>query len=321
MISELDSVQAGPARKAELINATARAQLALPLWRAALGDGDDASGAAPDRVAPVAMGGESLFALLEQAAFSGLPAAPPATDLRNPVGVAARETVSAPQAMAVTEKGAAATNLGANSRFGGAIAAASERTGIPAQALASIIDAEAAKQPDGAWKTMSRNPRSSAAGLGQFLNRTWVDEAERDGTWLNATARERGWIGANGKISPGSRAALLALRYDGEASIQATADYALANLRYLRKQGIEVGSGAESVARTAYLAHHLGAGDAARFLGDGIKPARAEMLLTAQVGARAASTRIAQAGDAAGAHRAWLLDYVDRHVNPDRFIA
>ena len=211
--------------------------------------------------------------------------------------------------------------LGANATFGAALSAAAERTGIPAAALASIVDAEAAKDADGQWKTMSRNPNSSAAGLGQFLNRTWIDEAERDGTWLNGIARERGWLTDDGHVAKSARSQLLALRYDGETSIHAIADYATANLNYLKRQGIETDGSVEGIAHNAYLAHHLGAGDAVRFLGGGLSPSRAQTLLVAQVGSKAAGQRIAHAADASAAHRAWLTDYVGRHVRPDRFYA
>ena len=50
------------------------------------------------------------------------------------------------------------------------------------------------KGKGGRWQVMSRNPRSSAAGLGQFLSGTWIGEAQRKGTYLNEVARTRGWI-------------------------------------------------------------------------------------------------------------------------------
>jgi hypothetical protein len=208
-----------------------------------------------------------------------------------------------------------------NSRHQPALEAAAARTGIPAAALTAIVDAEAAKARDGSWKTFSRNPRSSAAGLGQFLSGTWVGEAERSGTWLNATAKNRGWIGANGKVAPGARSELLSLRYDAEASINATADYARANLDRLRKAGVASANGVDGIAHAAYLGHHLGIGDAVKFLRHGLDPSRARTLLHAQVGSASAERRIAQVGSAAGAHRSWLMNYVERNVRPDRFQA
>eukprot|EP01035_Chromulina_nebulosa_P002546 gene2546-3448_t len=209
--------------------------------------------------------------------------------------------------------------LGPNMRYSGVLAAAAARTGIPAAAIAAIVDAEAGKDCNGSWKTGSRNPRSSAAGLGQFLSGTWQGEAERRGTWLHDTAVSKGWLGSDGRLLPAARAALLALRYDGTASINATADYARSSVSHLKQAGIAIGEDIASVARAAYLGHHLGAGDSVRFLKGGLDSARARLLLDAQVGSANASQRIAQTGDAASAHRSWLLDFVNRHITPSRF--
>jgi len=213
------------------------------------------------------------------------------------------------------------TGLGPNARYKAVLDAAAKRTGIPAAALAAIVDAEAGKGCDGAWKTASRNPRSSAAGLGQFLGGTWQGEAERAGTWLHDVAAKQGWLGDNGRVLPAARSALLALRYDGAASIHATADYALRSVAQLQHAGIEIGSDVVTVARAAYLGHHLGTGDAIRFLKGGLDPSRAKVLLDAQVGAASATQRIAQSGNAASAHRSWLLGFIDRHITPSRFAA
>ena len=75
----------------------------------------------------------------------------------------------------------------------------------------------------------------------------------------------------------------------------------------------------KTTARAAYLAHHLGLGDAVRFLKGGILPARAHVLLRAQVGAADAEKRIAQAGDPTRAHQQWLLAYIDRRIQPANF--
>jgi hypothetical protein len=209
--------------------------------------------------------------------------------------------------------------LGRNARFADAIVRAGERTGLPPAALASIIDAEAARARDGTWNVHSRNPRSSAAGLGQFLSGTWEAEAERPGTWLNEEARRQGWLDDAGRVTAASRSSVLALRYNPEASIQTIADYARGNLQRLGRSGVRVGGDMESVARAAYLGHHLGPGDAAKFLKGGLDPARAKRLLSAQVGQKEALRRLADCGDATAAHRRWLVAYTERHIRPGRF--
>jgi hypothetical protein len=211
--------------------------------------------------------------------------------------------------------------LGANAGYSPAIAEAARRTNIPAAALASIIDAEAAKDRSGAWQTGSRNARSTATGLGQFLSGTWTSEAQRAGTWLNKVARDNGWIGANGTVRPEMRAQLLALRHDAEASINATADYARHSLDKLAAAGASIGTTVDEIAHAAYLGHNLGLGDAIRFLKGGLDDSRARRLLDAQVGSAGAGQRIAAAGGAAAAHRGWLLGFLSRHVNASKFTA
>ncbi|WP_277681448.1 hypothetical protein, partial [Saccharomonospora azurea] len=108
---------------------------------------------------------------------------------------------------------------------------------------------------------------------------------------------------------------LLALRFDPRASIEAAADYARTNLSALEKQGLaHDGLPPEDLAKRAYLAHHLGASDAVKFLSGGLAPARARVLLASQIGGDAAAHRIQAAGNAAAAHRQWLTAYVDRKV-------
>lgn len=299
MIGKIDFAELAPARRADLLLSAAQSDLNRSLWRAALGEAGSA-GAEP-AAKPVASRFDSLVTMLM----------PEVARAEMPQG--ARPAEKPPS-------GEAPLALGANAGHAPAIQSAAARTGVPAPALAAIIDAEAAKAPDGSWRLMSRNPRSSAAGLGQFLSGTWIAEAERAGTWLNAHARQQGWIDSNGRVLPGARSVLLQLRYDARAAVEATADYAANSLKGLRRAGVKVGDSIESIARSAYLGHHLGLGDATRFLKSGLSDARARTLLGAQVGVSSAVNRIAQAGDAVSAHRAWLGSFLDRKIRPDRFM-
>jgi hypothetical protein len=322
-----------PSQRADVIYRQAQSELSQTLWRAALGDGDSSGrddGPAPWAVPSAQKGGvQSLLDLIRGQGLTatGLPFS--VVDENAPVLNQPTVDSQAPDAHAVLASPAGSGvgqgtelrphALGPNSCFGAAIEGAAARTGIPATALASIIDAEAARGRDGSWNTHSRNPRSSAAGLGQFLSGTWEGEAERPGTWLNGEARRRGWLNAGGQVSADSRGPLLALRYDAEASIQAIADYASRNLDALKRSGVPIAETAQSVARAAYLGHHLGPGDAARFLNGGLDASRARRLLNAQVGQASAARRISEAGDAAGAHRQWLNAYVERQIRPERY--
>jgi len=317
MIVSADLARLAPSEKAAMIYAEAHGDVANRLWRAALGGdmGDagnrHASITGPRTAEPAGFDIDSLMSLL--APRSSAPSAP-----LSAVDDSTAPAAAAPCVVGATEPGRLG-GLGPNGRFGGALEAAARRTGIPAAALAAIVDAEAAKGCDGSWKTNSRNPRSSAAGLGQFLGATWQGEAERAGTWLHGIAMGQGWLSSDGRVLPGARSALLALRYDAATAINATADYAHRSVTLLKKAGIAIGEDITTVARAAYLGHHLGTADAVRFLKGGLGSGRAKLLLHAQVGSAAASRRIASVGDAASAHRSWLLDYIDRHVTPTRF--
>jgi hypothetical protein len=314
MIVRTDLSRLSPQEKANLVYSQARAEAVSRLWRAALGDPDrDSTMLQTASAAPSSLGLDQMLSLLGKTRPAPAAPAPAALDPAAAPQVAETE----PAALA----GGGAGGLGANAVHLPSLERAAARTGIPANALAAIVNAEAAKGKGGRWQTMSRNPRSSAAGLGQFLSGTWIGEAQRSGTYLNEVARTRGWLDGSGKLLSGCRSALLALRYDADTSINAIADYAKGNLDRLRRAGVQIGGSAEKIAQSAYLGHHLGPGDAIRFMKGGLDPARARTLLNAQVGATKASQRIAATGDATAAHRSWLLDYVGRHIQPAKFSA
>jgi hypothetical protein len=347
MIGPSQLAALSPQKRAQVIYAEAQSQLSTRLWRAALGDGDSKDANETSPFSPNNMKMDSLLGLLgggsEIAGAQGHCACHCACSCHNPASSGAtganlgtgrgttgagtmdpEESRTATVAAVSTPIGTTSTGtlqLGPNARYAATFATAEARTGIPAAALAAIVDAEAAKTGDGSWNTHSRNPRSSAAGLGQFLSGTWQDLAQTQGTWLNAYAAERGWLDGRGRVQTGNRAELLALRYDPKASILGVADLAKGNLDRLEKAGVRVRTDAETLAKAAYLGHHLGLGDAKKFLSGGIEAGRARMLLSAQIGSSAAEQRIASAGDATQAHRKWLLGFIDRRIRPEAFAA
>lgn len=333
-----DIAALAPARRAQLIYAQAQSELSTRLWRAALGDTEQRD--APAQGAPPAqMTMDTLLAMLRGESTTGSPKAKDCChcceddDVSTPSVLTATQTAaqpsspeqpSVPPAAARTADAQPARSVsaaGVNAPYRAAFAAAEARTGVPAAALVAIVDAEAAKRPDGSWNPHSRNPRSSAAGLGQFLSGTWRDLAETPGTALNDAARQRGWLNARGQVIPSAQADLLAMRYDADTSIAAVADLARNNLNRLERDGFAVRESSETLAKAAYLGHHLGLGDARRFLGSGIDSQRARVLLAAQIGPAAAADRIDRAGGATQAHRQWLLGYIRQRIRPDQFAA
>jgi len=309
-----------PARKADLIYAQARAEVTSKLWQMALGDAD--GDPARDPSMPLVQGGgtyslSALLALMTDTgdahsdAFKGRGEADLVPFAALPTQVLGKADVAAVSG--------GTTALGANSKYQPAIENAAQRVGLPSSVLAAIVDAEAGKRSSGEWNPWSRNTRSSAAGLGQFLSGTWISEAERAGTWLNNVSRQQGWLDGNGRVQSGARHQLLSQRYDPQTSIEATAYYARHNVDKLKRAGVSVGGSTNAISRVAYLAHHLGRGDAERFLGHGIPEGRARELLSAQIGADRAGERINRAGSATVAHREWLNGYVARQIRPQRF--
>lgn len=126
--------------------------------------------------------------------------------------------------------------LKANFKYRDIVLAAAKRSGYQPQAIAAIMNAEAATivttelvpvigkdgepvidkktgkpkikkltKNTGEWNEKSASPLSSARGMTQFLDGSWIDQAVTDGTYLNAEAKSEGWLTTttvqNGKIS------------------------------------------------------------------------------------------------------------------------
>jgi peptidoglycan hydrolase-like protein with peptidoglycan-binding domain len=185
-------------------------------------------------------------------------------------------------------------SLGANEDYRDALLLAERRTGIDASALAGLINAEASRDRSGRWIADSYNRRSGAAGLTQFLARTWVGRATTAGTYLNEVAVERGFVRRDerGRFAVVNRQALLDLRNDPTAAIVSAAEYGRDNLRSLERLGLLPAALTDDQrARYMYYAHHEGLGGAARLLTDSrtATEEQARGVLVLRLGARGAS--------------------------------
>jgi transglycosylase-like protein with SLT domain len=148
---------------------------------------------------------------------------------------------------------------GGRDRVSAAIQLASARTGVDFDYLFNQARIESSLNPNARART------SSATGLFQFIDQTWLGMVKQHGAehgmgWAADAIRR----GANGRYyvaDPEMRRAVLDLRKQPEASSAMAAEFASDNRRYLERR---LGRPVESV--DLYLAHFLGAGGAARFL-------------------------------------------------------
>lgn len=148
---------------------------------------------------------------------------------------------------------------GSGSRVGSAIAAASARTGVDFNYLMSQARIESGFDPSARART------SSATGLYQFIDQTWLGTVKDHGAkhgldWAASAIRQ----GSNGRYHVADadlRAAILDLRNQPEAASAMAAEYASDNRAHLESR---LGRPVESV--DLYLAHFLGPAGAEQFL-------------------------------------------------------
>lgn len=115
--------------------------------------------------------------------------------------------------------------LGPNFKYRDFVLSASQRSGLIPQAIAAIMNVEAAKlrvqhetsvinkktmlpvldkkgnpkvkkwwESTGEWDAKSASPLSSARGMTQFLDGSWIDQALIEGTFLNTKVKANGWL-------------------------------------------------------------------------------------------------------------------------------
>lgn len=134
------------------------------------------------------------------------------------------------------------------------IARAAQRTGEDFNFLLAQARIESSLNPN------AKAPTSSAAGLFQFTNATWLSTLERHGA-----KHGLGWASAaisNGRITDSSMAGrIMGLRYDPAASALMAGELAGDNRDEMMRT-----LGRQPNAAELYLGHFLGSGDATRFI-------------------------------------------------------
>ena len=144
-------------------------------------------------------------------------------------------------------------------RVSSAIQLAAARTGVDFDYLFNQARIESGLD------TNARARTSSATGLFQFIEQTWLATVRQHGTehglgWAANAIQQR----PNGRYhvaDPAMRRAILDLRRQPEAASAMAAEFAADNRAYLERR-----LGREAAPVDLYLAHFLGAGGATRFL-------------------------------------------------------
>lgn len=140
-----------------------------------------------------------------------------------------------------------------------AIQRASVRTGIDFNYLLGQAQIESGMQ------THARARTSSATGLYQFIDQSWLGVVKRHGAehglaWAADSIQQTG-SGRFTVSDPATRRAILSLRTDPQVASIMAAEHASDN-----KAGIEQSLGREATGTDLYMAHFLGLGGARKFL-------------------------------------------------------
>lgn len=162
--------------------------------------------------------------------------------LSQPLVHAGKSALSAAQAVA-----------GAGGRIVAAVEKAAASTGVD---FAYLMEKAAAES---SFDATAKAKTSSATGLYQFIESTWLEMVEKHGA-KHGLAREANAL-ASGEAGRAERGRILALRNDPALSAAMAAEFTRENRNHLEETvGGNVGN------TELYLAHFLGAGGAEKFL-------------------------------------------------------
>ncbi|WP_180170603.1 peptidoglycan DD-metalloendopeptidase family protein [Acinetobacter sp. YH12027] len=201
-----------------------------------------------------------------------------------------------------------------NNKYRSYIISAAKRHGFTPHALAAVIDAEAAKlKKTGEWDVNSRANSSSAAGLTQFLDATWIEMCKNQKSLVGQYVQKNPNLTTIQKLN---------LRFNAEMAIDAAAAYAISNFKAsgLPYQNLTEPS---SMAKFAYLLHHEGSSGGKKFVLNNLTEDRAHKLLFIQFGKngeKQATSFLKRYKNAKQAYGAWLRNYIDGHINIYQYV-
>lgn len=150
-------------------------------------------------------------------------------------------------------------SIGARTNVTTAIAAASQKTGIDFNYLLGQAQVESG------MRVNARAGTSSATGLYQFIEQSWLGVVKEHGDkhglgWASDSIRQT----SSGRFvvsDPAARQAILSLRNDPQAASLMAAEHASDN-----KDALEASLGRDATGTDLYMAHFLGIGGARKFL-------------------------------------------------------
>jgi hypothetical protein len=153
----------------------------------------------------------------------------------------------------------ASSQIAAASNVTGAIRKASQLTGTNFQYLLATAKVESNLNPG------AKAPTSSAGGLFQFIDQTWLGTLKESGEGLGygryANAISRGEDGKFAVESPAMRREIMALKQDPTANAVMAGAFTQSNASYLKER-----LGRDATEGELYIAHFMGAGGAARLI-------------------------------------------------------
>ncbi|WP_158590466.1 peptidoglycan DD-metalloendopeptidase family protein [Noviherbaspirillum cavernae] len=225
----------------------------------------------------------------------------------------------------------------ANEKYRKFIIASAKKYGFTPHALAALIHAEAAKLRGGEWNADSKNEKTNAAGLTQFMSETWLEMCTDSRSFMNIRlTQENGYEKISGKREGGiyvisgrkgqthhriATDPALRWRFDAEYAIDSAALYGQINLDRLRKRGINIDSlEPEDLAKAMYFAHHEGAHGAAAIVKGTLTAPEAEKLLKAQIKEKADAYIARFNREPVKAYVHWLFSYVDSNISITQFM-